>query len=52
MRRPPEEAGFREGSDHIRKRGEMSLLHNLPDVPAYPLQRVGSLRDRQEQKAS
>jgi hypothetical protein len=48
---PPDE-GFREGFDHIRKCGEMSLLHNLPDVQAYQLQRVGSLRNRQEQKAS
>jgi hypothetical protein len=43
---------FREGSDDSRKRGEMSLLHNVPDVQAYTVQRVGSLRNRQEQKAS
>jgi hypothetical protein len=43
--------GFREGSDDIRKRGEMSVLHYLPDIPAYPLRREGSLRNRQEQKA-
>ena len=52
MRRPPDEEGFRESSDYIRKRGEMSLLHNLPDVQAYPVQRVDPLRNRQEQKAS
>jgi hypothetical protein len=37
VRRPPDEGGFREGSDYIKKRGEMSLLHNLPDVQAYPV---------------
>ena len=50
--RPPERGGFREGSDYIRKRDEMSLLRSLPDVQAYPLQRAGPLRNRQEQKAS